>query len=103
MSTTMSAVLLLFDIDGTLLLKASQAHVLAMHAALARGYGVTRAARAEAAGRTDLETGRHIALLAGVPATTFDEGIDDLREAVAVDYAVRVPDDLSGHVAPGVP
>ena len=100
----MSAVLLLlFDIDGTLLLKASHAHVLAMHDALASVYGVTRPARVEAAGRTDLEIARQIALLAGVPAVRFDEGIDDLREAVAVNYAARVPDDLSAHVAPGVP
>jgi phosphoglycolate phosphatase len=104
MSTTINAlVLLLFDIDGTLVQKASLEHVYAMHAALERVYGLTEPAKVEAAGRTDIEIARHIALLAGIPAVTFDEGLDDLCVAVAEEYAVRVPDDLSRRVAPGIP
>ena len=100
----MSAVLLLlFDIDGTLVLKASQEHVEAMHAALARVHGVTNPAKVEAAGRTDLEIARHICLLAGVPAVRFDAGLADLEEAVAEEYARRVPESLADRVAPGVP
>jgi phosphoglycolate phosphatase len=95
--------LLLFDIDGTLLLKASREHVEAMHAALARVYGVTEPEHVEAAGRTDIEIARHICLLAGVPAATFDAGLDELRVAVSEDYARLVPDDISERVAPGVP
>jgi phosphoglycolate phosphatase len=95
--------LLLFDIDGTLLLKASREHVVAMHDALRAIYGVTRPAKVEAAGRTDLEIARHIALLADVPAVTFEEGVPELQAAVAERYARLVPDDLSDRVAPGVP
>lgn len=104
MSTTPRALLLLlFDIDGTLLQKASREHVEAMHAALRRVYGLTRPETVEAAGRTDLDIARHIALLAGIPAVTFDDGLADLRTAVAEEYAERVPGDLSDRVAPGIP
>lgn len=95
--------LLLFDIDGTLLLKASLEHAQAMHDALREVLGVTDPGRVPAAGRTDVEIAREIALLAGVPAVRFDEALDDLREAVAERYAELVPDDLSARVAPGVP
>lgn len=95
--------LLLFDIDGTLLLKASREHVEAMHGALRVVLGITAPGRVEAAGRTDVEIAREIALLAGVPAVRFDEALPDLREAVAECYSQLVPDDLSERVAPGVP
>src|SRR3954469_13108241 len=69
MSTTINALLLLlFDIDGTLLLKASLEHVAAMHDALRVVHGVTEPARVEAAGRTDIEIARQICVLAGVSA-----------------------------------
>ena len=95
--------LLLFDIDGTLLLQASLEHVAAMHAALRDVHGITNPARVEAAGRTDIEIARHICLLADIPAVVFDERRDDLVEAVTANYARLVPDDLSHRVAPGVP
>src|SRR4051794_10139042 len=104
MSTTINALLLLlFDIDGTLLLQASLEHVAAMHAALRDVHGITKPARVEAAGRTDIEIARHICLLADIPAVTFDERLDDLVEAVTANYARLVPGDLSPRVAPGVP
>lgn len=97
--------LLLFDIDGTLLQKASHEHVAAMHASLHDVYGISdpAAAPVEAAGRTDLEIARHIALLSDVPAATFDDGIAELTAAVSEHYARLVPDDLSDRLAPGVP
>src|SRR3954468_13836340 len=104
MSTTINALLLLlFDIDGTLLLQASREHVAAMHAALRDVHGITKPQRVEAAGRTDIEIARHICLLADVPAVRFDERLDDLVEAVTAPYAELVPDDLSARVAPGIP
>src|SRR3712207_9417787 len=104
MSTTIKALLLLlFDIDGTLMLKASREHVDAMHDALRVVLGVTAPATVPAAGRTDLEIARHISLLAGVPAHVFDERADELCVAVAERYAERVPAALSDRVAPGVP
>src|SRR3954452_2466287 len=104
MSTTINALLLLlFDIDGTLLLQASREHVAAMHAAIRDVHGITKPARVEATGRTDIEIARHICLLADIPAVVFDERLDELVEAVTANYATLVPDDLSERVAPGVP
>jgi phosphoglycolate phosphatase len=96
--------LLLFDIDGTLLLKATAAHAAAVHEALREVYGVAdpTAAKVEAAGRTDTEIARNICLLLGVSARRFDDGRDDFRAACVAAYARLCPDDLSAHVAPGV-
>ena len=67
--------LLLFDIDGTLLLKASMAHAAAVHEALATVYGVGDPPRpVEAAGKTDLQIAREICVLAEVDAARFDAG-----------------------------
>jgi phosphoglycolate phosphatase-like HAD superfamily hydrolase len=97
-------VLVLFDIDGTLLLRASEAHAQAVRAALLEVYGVGDISGAvEAAGRTDLEIGRALATLAGVDAARFDARLGDFRVAAAEAYAGLVPADLSAHVAPGMP
>jgi phosphoglycolate phosphatase-like HAD superfamily hydrolase len=97
--------LLLFDIDGTLMLKASQAHAEAIHAALRRVHGLQEipAGRIEAAGRTDDAIARSILTLAGVPADRIDARAPDVRALACAEYARRCPDDLSAHVAPGVP
>lgn len=95
--------LLLFDIDGTLLLKASREHVAAMHAALLEVHGVTKPACVQAAGRTDVEIARQICVLAGVPAVDFDTRLDELLDQVAARYAELVRGDISERVAPGVP
>jgi phosphoglycolate phosphatase-like HAD superfamily hydrolase len=97
-------VLLLFDIDGTLLLRASDAHRDAVHEALRAVYGIRDpiAAPVEAAGRTDGEIAREICLLSGVSAERFDDGRDDFRAACVAAYARLCPDDLSAHVAPGI-
>jgi phosphoglycolate phosphatase len=96
--------LLLFDIDGTLLLEATAAHAAAVHEALREVYGVAdpAAVKVEAAGRTDTEIARNICLLLGVSARRFDEGRDDFRVACVVAYARLCPEDLSACVAPGV-
>jgi phosphoglycolate phosphatase-like HAD superfamily hydrolase len=98
-------VLLLFDIDGTLLLKATAAHVAAVHEALREVYGIAdpRGAKVEAAGRTDIEIARDIALLSDVSAERFDDGRDDFRATCVAAYARLCPPDLSEYVAPGVP
>jgi phosphoglycolate phosphatase-like HAD superfamily hydrolase len=101
----LAAVLLLFDIDGTLLQRAAAEHRDAIHAAISRVYGVSdpAAPRVEAAGRTDFEIARQICLLSGVDAQTIDAGLGDLRIAASEEYAARCPPDLSDRVAPGVP
>jgi phosphoglycolate phosphatase len=97
-------VLLLFDIDGTLLLKATAAHAAAVHEALREVYGIAdlRTVKFEAAGRTDYEIARAICLQTGVTAERFDDGREAFRIACVSAYARLCPDDLSEFVAPGV-
>jgi phosphoglycolate phosphatase-like HAD superfamily hydrolase len=94
-------VLLLFDIDGTLLLRAADAHRDALHDALEEIWGVDlRGVRVQTGGRTDPDIARDILLRGGVSARAIDGGLADFREAAARRYAELVPDDLSAHVAP---
>jgi phosphoglycolate phosphatase-like HAD superfamily hydrolase len=98
-------VLVLFDIDGTLLLKASAAHAEALYAALHEVHGIADppASHVTLAGRTDGEIARAILLACGVSARRIDERADAVREVSCREFAQRCPDDLSAHVAPGVP
>jgi len=98
-------VLLLFDIDGTLLIKAADAHAAAIHEALQTVHGVEKAQRRgmEVAGRTDADIARTLLVHAGVSAEQIDERADDVRIAACEAYARLAPDDLSAHVAPGMP
>ena len=95
---------MLFDIDGTLLIKASDDHRDAIHAAMRRVYHVQHpeTARVEAAGRTDPSIARQIALQLGVSVERFEEHLRDFKRCAAEEYARRCRDDLSGHVAEGV-
>jgi phosphoglycolate phosphatase-like HAD superfamily hydrolase len=98
-------VLVLFDIDGTLLLKASAAHAQALYEALHQVHGIAdpEAAHVAPAGRTDGEIARAIALQSGISARRIDERAGAVREVTCREYARRCPPDLSDHVAPGVP
>jgi phosphoglycolate phosphatase-like HAD superfamily hydrolase len=99
-------VLLLFDIDGTLLQRAADAHRDAIHEALRTVHGVTDPARRaghDVAGRTDQEIARGLLVAAGVPARAIDERADDVRIAACEAYARLCPDDLSAYVTPGMP
>jgi phosphoglycolate phosphatase len=97
-------VLCLFDIDGTLLLKATAAHAQAVIEAMGTVYGLTERpdGSLQAAGRTDIEIARQLALLGEVSAERFDDGRDDFRVAASEAYARLCPADLSAHVAPGI-
>ena len=99
--------LLLFDIDGTLLSGATAAHRDAMHEALHEVHGIRptdRALRAiSPAGRTDPEIARAILLDAGVSAERIDDRADAVRESCCRAYARLCPEDLSQFVLPGVP
>ena len=96
--------LLLFDIDGTLLIKAADAHAAAIHEALRTVHGVTDPARRgmEVAGRTDADIARNLLVHAGVPAREIDARADDVRIAACEAYARLCPPDLSDRVAPGM-
>jgi phosphoglycolate phosphatase-like HAD superfamily hydrolase len=97
-------VLLLFDIDGTLLLRAADAHRDAIYEALRVVHGVTEPERRgmQVAGRTDAEISRTLLVHAGVAAQRIDARADDVRVAACAAYGRLCPDDLSAHVAPGM-
>ncbi len=96
--------LLLFDIDGTLLLRASDAHQEALHTAIREVHRVeVPDAFVPTAGRTDLAIMRSLLTLADVDARAIDDGVQACCSAACVAYARLCPGDLSEHVAPGVP
>jgi phosphoglycolate phosphatase len=123
-------VLLLFDIDGTLLKGAAQAHAEALRAALQAVYGIRSGeglagdrpgaapdgrepagdgrgpaggARApmQFAGRTDIEIARELALRSGCPEETFQERVAELQARSVLEYERREAD-LSPFVVPGI-
>jgi phosphoglycolate phosphatase-like HAD superfamily hydrolase len=98
--------LLLFDIDGTLMRGATAEHRAALREALLAVHGIDaplRGGSLTVAGRTDGEIARGALLAAGVSAERIDERADAVREACAAAYARLCPSDLSGSVLPGVP
>lgn len=100
--------LLLFDIDGTLLAGATEAHAAALHAALKQVHGLPQIDRSlvrsyDPAGRTDPEIARAILLAHGVSAERIDARADDVRVATGEIYAQTCPQDLSEFVLPGIP
>jgi len=96
--------LLLFDIDGTLLLGAGDSHRDAIHEALRVVHGVKKPVPSTlaVAGRTDLDIAREILLSSGVAAERIDARADDVRIAACEAYARLVPGDLSHCVTPGM-
>jgi len=98
-----ASVLLLFDIDGTMLLGASEAHREAIYAGLREIFGVADpgAVRVPAAGRTDSEIARAILEQTGQD-TDFDAGAEEFRAACDAAYQRLCPSSLAGHVAPGI-
>jgi phosphoglycolate phosphatase-like HAD superfamily hydrolase len=96
------SVLVLFDIDGTLLLRASEEHASALRGALAAVYGVETTAKVPAAGRTDTAIARELAALGGVDAARFDQGLERFKELTAARFAQCCPPSLRDRVAPGM-
>jgi branched-subunit amino acid aminotransferase/4-amino-4-deoxychorismate lyase/phosphoglycolate phosphatase-like HAD superfamily hydrolase len=97
--------LLLFDVDGTLLNDATGPVRDAIRVALQRHHGVdsTRMKRPlSTAGRTDGEIVRAILLDAGVSAARIDELADAVRETCCELCAELYPGDLSDRVIDGV-
>jgi phosphoglycolate phosphatase-like HAD superfamily hydrolase len=98
-------VLLLFDIDGTLLEGTAEAVGAAMRGALKEVHGVdTSSIRTQiaTAGRTDGEIARSILLHCGVPAKSIDALAGRVREHCCEACERLLPDDLSHAVLPGV-
>jgi phosphoglycolate phosphatase-like HAD superfamily hydrolase len=98
-------VLLLFDVDGTLLHGATAAHRDSLLAALRKVHGVDANEMRpplSPAGRTDGEIARAILLDAGVEQRRIDERADAVREECCREYAERCPRDLGWAVLPGI-
>jgi phosphoglycolate phosphatase-like HAD superfamily hydrolase len=98
-------VLLLFDIDGTLVAGATRAHSQALDQAIHEVHDISpdgRRSKIDPAGRTDGEIARLILLDLGVSALRIDERAGEVREACCRIYAQICPTDLSGHVVPGM-
>lgn len=99
------SVLLLFDIDGTLLGGARQPVGEAMLAALSEVHGIDTGAirtRIETDGRTDGEIARAILVGAGVSRERIDALAESVRESCCRSAARLLPDDLSCAVLPGI-
>lgn len=97
--------LLLFDIDGTLVSGATDAHRDALFAALLTVHRVNVAdlrLSMSPAGRTDGEIARALLLDAGVSAVQIDDRAEQVRDACCQAYAELCPADLSATVLPGV-
>jgi phosphoglycolate phosphatase-like HAD superfamily hydrolase len=98
-------VLLLFDIDGTLLEGTTRPVAEAMRAALGEVHGIDTSlirTRIATAGRTDGEIARAILLDAGVAAERIDLLADRFCDSCCRWAARLLPDDLSSAVLPGV-
>jgi phosphoglycolate phosphatase-like HAD superfamily hydrolase len=98
--------LLLFDIDGTLLVGATEEHRTALHEALLTVHGIEADVSRRPitpAGRTDREITRAILLDAGVDAKQIDDGADAVQEEACRAYARLCPEDLSHTVLRGIP
>jgi phosphoglycolate phosphatase-like HAD superfamily hydrolase len=98
-------VLLLFDIDGTLLLRASEPHRAALLESLRTVYGLAdpEQHKVAAAGRTDTQIARDIALACGLPAARFDQRLSDFQSACAEAFERHCPSSLVAHLGPGIP
>jgi phosphoglycolate phosphatase len=99
------SLLLLFDIDGTLLVGATDDHRDALHTGLREVYGVDpEGVAVQPAGRTDPEIARQILVGRGVDARRIDERLRDLRVVACQVYGERSGHgvDLGHTVAPGV-
>jgi phosphoglycolate phosphatase len=97
--------LLLFDIDGTLLSRATTAHSEALLQALHQVHHVDASAGRtgiDPAGRTDGEIARLLLLSAGVSAVAIDEGVDAVRAACCEIFAGLCPPSLADKVIPGI-
>jgi phosphoglycolate phosphatase len=95
-------VLVLFDIDGTLLLRSSAEHAAALREALASVYGVVATQRVPAAGRTDTAIARDLAALGGVGAERFEDGLERFKSATVARFEQLCPASLADRVAPGM-
>jgi phosphoglycolate phosphatase-like HAD superfamily hydrolase len=99
--------LLLWDIDGTLLQRASVEHAEALKRAIRMVHGdhlaVDEVRGVQAAGRTDGAIARDLLLACGVGAAAIDAEVRAVVRATCRAYEELCPPDLSGKLAPRIP
>jgi phosphoglycolate phosphatase len=97
--------LLLWDIDGTLLQRASLEHAQALQRALRELHGELELAgyEVEKAGRTDAAIARDLLVAAGLAPQAIDVRADDVMSACCEAFEELCPLDLTPRVAPGIP
>jgi phosphoglycolate phosphatase-like HAD superfamily hydrolase len=97
------ALLVLFDIDGTLLQGAGTEHGQALREAAAQVHGLPPLdGKVEVAGRTDAAIMRDLVARAGVDGGAFDARWAEVSAAAVTAYERLCPADISDRVAPGV-
>jgi phosphoglycolate phosphatase len=98
--------LLLWDIDGTLLQRASVEHANALRHALREVHGdhlaVDEVRGVQAAGRTDGAIARDLLVACGVEAAAIDAEVREVVRATCRAYERLAPSDLSRKLAPGI-
>jgi phosphoglycolate phosphatase len=96
--------LLLFDIDGTLLLKAAEWHRAALFEALSQVYGfdTVSGTPVPTAGRTDTAIARDIARESGLEVGAFDERLAEFQTQCAAAFGRLCPPSLATHVGVGI-
>lgn len=103
----MKPLLILWDIDGTLLQRASMEHAQAIFRALREVHGNDLALEdvrgVEAAGRTDGAIARDLLLACGVEEAAIDREVETVARLTTEAYEQLCPADLSHKVAPGIP
>ncbi len=105
MSAAAEPLLLLWDIDGTLLQHASAAHAAALHLALREVHGEDlelEGTSVQAAGRTDGSIARELLVACGVEGERVDGCIAAVQDACARHYRRLCPPDLTDRLAPGI-
>ncbi len=105
MTAVAAPLLLLWDIDGTLLQRASREHAAALYEAMGELFGIggpDDGPRVDYAGRTDMDIARSTLVARGIPARDIDDGLRELRALATAAYARLVPEDLSERLVPGV-
>lgn len=95
--------LVLLDIDGTLVWRASAAHAQAVVEAIHEVHGDVPLQVVDAAGMTDRRIARGILQLAGVDDVVIDARMDRLLQVAARRYEDLCPDDLTHTVLDGIP
>jgi phosphoglycolate phosphatase-like HAD superfamily hydrolase len=104
-TNTTKPLLLLWDIDGTLVARAATAHGMALETATSEAIGrpVKSVQQIDPGGRTDREIVRVLAEHAGVPAEQFAPLCDSVISRATEIYEAESEPDLTHCVLPGVP